>query len=206
MSTIIFNGTLAVYILSDASDTSQWPLVIDGIDKFENGLHFEPTIVTGITVTAPMNYITLVNGTVVQDAATPAASQAAALSASKAALLIKIDADVDAIYRAAIGERGPEYDLAESQATAFKAAGYAGAVPSSVQAWATAKGWTAQQAADDILAMASQLNSARDAIRAARLLRKEQARTATTAVVLDTVRAQWTGFVAAIRAALGITT
>jgi hypothetical protein len=127
------------------------------------------------------------------------------LASSKAALIKQIDADVDAIYRAAVGERGPEYDAAEAQATAFKAAVYAGTVPTSVQSWATAKGWTAQQAADDILAAAAQLNGARDALRAARLLRKEQARVATTAAGLDTVRVQWTSFVTSIRAALGIT-
>jgi hypothetical protein len=118
--------------------------------------------------------------------------------------LASIDADTDAIYQDAIGNRGPEYTEAEAAANAYKDAGYTGDVPSAVQSWATAKGWTAQQAADDILAAAAQLNTAKLAIRAERLLRKEQVRAAADAGAVDAAMVQWAGFVAAIRVQLGL--
>jgi len=118
--------------------------------------------------------------------------------------LATIDVDTDAIYQAAIGNRGPEYTEAEAAANAYKDAGYTGEVPSAVQSWATAKGWTAQQAADDILAAAERLNTAKLTIRAERLLRKEQVRAATDAGAVKAVMAQWAGFVTAIRGQLGL--
>lgn len=122
----------------------------------------------------------------------------------KAKYLIQIDADTDAIYAAAIGNRGPEYTEAESAANAYKDAGYTGDVPSAVQSWATAKNWTAQQAADDILAAAAQLNTAKLAIRAERLLCKEQVRAAADAGAVKDVMTQWAGFVTVIRGQLGL--
>lgn len=122
----------------------------------------------------------------------------------KAAFIKKVDADVDAIYDAAIGNRGPEYDQASAEANAFKTAGYTGTVPASVSSWSAAKGWTAQAAADDIIAAAARLTTARDAIRAQRLLRKEQAKAAVDAAALATVTAQWAGFVSYIRGQLGV--
>ena len=71
-----------------------------------------------------------------------------------------------------------EYQVAESDALAFKAAGYAGPVPASVSVWATAKGWTAQQAADDILAAAQLWRQALIGLRQARLAGKEGVRQA----------------------------
>lgn len=117
----------------------------------------------------------------------------------------KIDADTDALYAAVIGNRAAEYTVAEAEATAFADGGYtADPAPASVASWATAKGWTAQAAADDIIATASAWRTAQAAIRANRLLRKEQARTAADLAALATTRAQWAGFVAAIREKLGV--
>lgn len=45
---------------------------------------------------------------------------------------------------------------------------------------------------------------AQGAVRAARLLRKEQARNAVDLAALDVVRAQWQGFMAAVRSQLGV--
>lgn len=122
----------------------------------------------------------------------------------KTALIRQIDIDVDAIYAAAVGNRGPEYDQAALDAQSYAAAGYAGTVPASVASWATAKGWTAQAAADDILLAAGRLAAARDAIRAQRLLRKEQARNASDDAALAAVAGAWSGFVATIRTQLGV--
>lgn len=121
----------------------------------------------------------------------------------RAAVIGGIDADVDALYAAVVGNRAEEYTEAERQAQAFADGGYAGAAPPMVASWATAKGWTGRQAADDILQQAAAWRGAQEQIRAQRLLRKEQARGAATVAELQTVSAQWSGFVAAVRQQLG---
>jgi hypothetical protein len=136
--------------------------------------------------------------------AIPPEQIAAALASAKAPLIKKIDQDADAIYQAVQGNRGNEYALAESDATAFKAGGYVGAAPASVQAWADAKTATAQWAADDILATATAWRAAMSAIRTNRLRCKELARGATTSGGLEQVQAIWAGFTTAIRGQLGI--
>jgi hypothetical protein len=120
----------------------------------------------------------------------------------KAELLKKVDADVDLIYAAAIGNRATEYSEAELQANAFKDAAYSGTVPSYVASWlaSNTKGLTsAQEAADDIITQAFAWRGAASAIRANRLTAKKN--------IIDevpTAMQQWGGFVAAIRASLGI--
>lgn len=133
-----------------------------------------------------------------------AATVAANVANAKISIIRSIDADVDAIYAALLGNREAEYALAEKEATAYRDAGYAGTVPASVQAWATAKTQTATWAADDILAAASGWRAAQAAIRSNRLARKEAARNAADAAALATVQAQWAGFLAVIRAQLGL--
>lgn len=118
--------------------------------------------------------------------------------------VLLIDRDVDMIYAAVIGHRQAEYEAAEREAHAYADAGYAGAAPSLVQAWASAKNWTGQQAADDILAQALAWRGAQAQIRAQRLLRKEQVRNAVDAPALDAVAEGWVAFVAAARAQFGI--
>lgn len=132
-----------------------------------------------------------------------AAEIAADLIARKAPALTQIDADTDAINTAVMGSRAQEYELAEQHAQEYKAAGYTGPVPSSVQSWATAKTWTATQAADDILITAAQWRTAQAAIRAQRLLRKEQVRSAADVAGITAATAAWAGFVTAIRGQLG---
>lgn len=126
------------------------------------------------------------------------------VGAARLPALSTIDADTDAIYGAVLGNRAEEYTLAATEAQAYKAAGYTGTVPGSVQSWATAKSWTATQAADDILLTASQWVGAQSAIRAQRLLRKEQVRTATDAAGITAALTAWAGFVAYMRGQLGI--
>lgn len=129
--------------------------------------------------------------------------QSKRLDRTKASALIQIDTDVDAINNAVIGSRAQEYELAEKHAQEYKDAGYSGPVPSSVQSWATAKAWTTTQAADDILTTAAHWRTAQAAIRAQRLLRKEQVRSATDVAGITAATAAWAGFVAAIRGQLG---
>jgi len=124
--------------------------------------------------------------------------------AAIAVAVARIDTDVDAIYEAAIGLRQAEYEMAERQAQAFADGGFEPPVPGMVQSWAVAKGWTAQAAAADVLAVAAQWRDAQELIRAQRLLRKEQARAALGPAGLAATMATWAGFVAAVRAQLGI--
>lgn len=122
----------------------------------------------------------------------------------QAGAIRSIDADVDAIYAAVIGNRQAEYDLAESDANAYKAAGYSGAVPASVQSWATAKKWTAKQAADDILATSAAWRAAQSDIRANRLVRKEDVRTSVNPADVQTALGVWAAYASKTRAALGV--
>lgn len=130
-----------------------------------------------------------------------AAQIAAKLASARVTLIKKMDADIDAIYRAVQGDRGPEYTRAEAEAIAFKQAGYTGTVPDSVASWANAKAWTATQATDDILATATGWRTAQSAMRATRLSCKEIARTAND---LTAVTTQWEAFLVTIKTALGV--
>lgn len=120
------------------------------------------------------------------------------------ALVARIKAEANRIVGDTVGNLSNEYAQAKADADAFKLAGYTGTVPASVSSWATAKGWTATAACDDILLAAANWISAQAAIRSNRLARTEAAKACTTQAALDAVSAQWAGFVAAIRTSLGV--
>jgi len=120
------------------------------------------------------------------------------------AFILKIDTDVDALIRKVIGERTSEYELAEKEANAYKAAGYTGTVPGSVSAWATAKSWKPKVAADSIIATAAAWRSAQASMRATRLLSKEQARVAVDVTALDAIKVQWDEFMVALKLQLNV--
>ena len=123
---------------------------------------------------------------------------------NKTTFILKIDADVDAVYQAVVGNRSDEYKQAYDDATAFKAAGYTGTAPASVHSWALAKSWTDTQSADDILLAATRLAGLRDALRAQRLSKKELAKAAADQNALNTVMSQWGAAIAAIRTSAGV--
>lgn len=116
------------------------------------------------------------------------------------ALIADIDQRADSLRLAIVGDpvRVEEYRLARDEAAAYIAAGYTGTVPSTVQAWATAKTWTAQQAADDIAATAQAWESALYAIRSIRLIGKESVRNAATDSAAQTAYAATVAQFAAI--------
>lgn len=116
-----------------------------------------------------------VNGTWVEDPD----RKVAMLAELNAALCKAVDEAADDARRAVAGDplRAVEYDRAASEAQTFAAAGYQGAVPPMVAAWAI-NGRTAQQAADDILREAAQYNDALVQLRATRLQAKELIRQA----------------------------
>lgn len=93
-------------------------------------------------------------------------------------MIAGIDAAADAARVRIVGDpiRVFEYQTAESDAVTFKAAGYAGTCPASIAVWAQAKGWTNQQAADDILRASASWRQALIALRQARLTGKEGVR------------------------------
>lgn len=135
---------------------------------------------------------------------TPAPAAVPSLAQNIAALVLRIKSDANKIVSDTVGALSNEYAQAKIDADAFKAAAYLGAVPSSVSSWATAKGWTTLQACDDILLAAANWGGAQAAIRSNRLARAEAAKACTTQAQLDTVVAQWAGFVVAIRSSLGV--
>jgi len=110
---------------------------------------------------------------------------------AKSLFISRVDTDTDRLIQSVIGGRGSEYELAEKEATSFKSAGYTGTAPSSVTAWATAKGWTTAQSADSIISAATNWRTAQARLRSARLHSKELARLAADGVELDAVKAGW---------------
>lgn len=113
--------------------------------------------------------------------------------------LVKIDADVDDIYRLAIGNRGPEYTQAEKEAIEFAANNYIGSPPPYILSWIAATGWTAEVATNDILTQATTWRYAATQIREKRLKAKADLRNAVPNT-LDT----WNAFVLFVRSQLGI--
>lgn len=139
--------------------------------------------------------------------ATPAEEEAAVaadVATKRRAAVLQIDADTDSIYGSVLGNRAEEYTSAGNDAASFKSAGYTGTVPAGVKSWATAKGWTATQAADDILKTAASWLAAQNGIRAARLLRKEQVKTATNVAGVAEALTAWQVFVTYIKKMLGL--
>ncbi|MCY1547529.1 hypothetical protein D9M68_835950 [compost metagenome] len=93
-------------------------------------------------------------------------------------LCARVDEAADAARRAVAGDplRAVEYERAAAEAQTYADAGYQGAVPPMVAAWAI-NGRTARQAADNILGEAAQYNAALVQIRTVRLQAKELIRT-----------------------------
>lgn len=71
----------------------------------------------------------------------------------KKAGMVKIDHVAEVARVAAVGDvmRAVEYDITAQEAKEYKEAGYPAEIPPSVKTWAEIKGWTGQQAADNIL-------------------------------------------------------
>ena len=98
------------------------------------------------------------------------------LVAALAAAAAQIDEEADSARTAVLGDplRAVEYRLTAEEAERFAAANYTGPVPTTVQAWMDAAGLEPQAATDNILAEASAWKGSVYAIRAARLMGKQQ--------------------------------
>ena len=86
----------------------------------------------------------------------------------------QIDAIIDDIYKAQIGSKQAEYDLAHEQAKQYKANNYEGAVPSMIASAARARNLTPQQAADEILMIAQVWLTVVEQMREKRLYSKKR--------------------------------
>ncbi|MDN4059574.1 hypothetical protein QPK31_15210 [Massilia sp. YIM B02769] len=126
-----------------------------------------------------------------------------------------IDAAGEALRLAVISKmtQTPEYVRAEQHAREYRAAGYPEGddayVPPGVASWAMAKwraGWTARQAADDILATADRWYVLLDDIRALRLANKEDVRHAATAGEIATIVADMEADMQALALQMNTTT
>lgn len=128
------------------------------------------------------------------------------VASAKKSALIQINNDDNKIYADVVGNKTTEYLDAAADAKAFKDAGYpVSTVPKSVQSWADAKlTWTAQQAADDILAQQVAWKAAAEVIREVRLREKEAVKRATTIEEIEAAMFIWNNFVVSIRTQLGV--
>ena len=133
-----------------------------------------------------------------------AIAESAIFPEAQIAFVKKIDADVDAIYADAIGNRATEYELAEKEALTYQAASYSGPAPASVSAWSEAKKESAKWAADDIISTSSNWRFAQSSIRLHRLITKEAAKNADDMATLSVIQADWNEFVAVSRSYLGL--
>lgn len=124
----------------------------------------------------------------------------------KADLCARIDREADAARLKITGDplRVIEYQKAEEEAAAYKAAGYTGTVPPMVLSWAEAKGWTSQQATDDILAVAAAWRQALYSLRDIRLKGKESTKATITEAAANTAADAASDQITAVLAALGL--
>ena len=123
---------------------------------------------------------------------------AAKLEDKRVTMLAQVDADTDALYQQTLGNKGSEYEATEAQARAFETAEWQGTPGELVRVWAEIKGWTDQQAAEDILTETNRWRAAQVSIRAARLRAKETLRTASDSAGIDSAYATWLQFLAHI--------
>ena len=139
-----------------------------------------------------------------------AADLAARFVTNKAAFILQVKAEAGALTQQVLQGLGSEYELAEKEATAYKAAGYpATPIPSSVEdeiASKAAKGVViaATTACDNILAAATGWRNAQAALRRNRLTVTSAAEVAVDGPALDAIRAQRGGFMHDLYSKLGI--
>jgi len=121
-------------------------------------------------------------------------------SDKKTQAIYGFERDTDELIRSVVGERSSEYEIAEQEAIAYKAAGYPDIdVPPSISSDAIANNRTNTEACDLILFMADNWRNMQIAVRANRLLAKANSKSATTLEELQTVIDTWNGFISYIK-------
>jgi hypothetical protein len=140
--------------------------------------------------------------------ADPEWEEAGTLGELKTAAIAKTYADVDKVHFDAVGNRATEYQEAEAAARAFAAGGFQGEADDDVHSYAidntTGEVQTDQWAAENIIARADAFRAAQKAMRNTRFKRQAEMRAAATPEELMAVVAAWDGFIAGLRAQLGL--
>jgi hypothetical protein len=131
------------------------------------------------------------------------------IAAEKVAFILQVKAEAGALTAQVLKGLESEYELAEKEATKYKADGYPATVPLSVAdevASKAAKGVTITDtvACDNILAAATGWRNAQSALRRNRLTVTSAAEVAVDAAALDTLKASWTAFLVALKTSLGV--
>lgn len=138
----------------------------------------------------------------------PAWIETASLDDRKNAAIAKCYTDIDAIYADAVGNRTEEYKDAESDARAFKDAGYTGTVSDYVHDYAlnnpTGTAQTDQWAADQIISRANAFAQAKLSMRSQRFSSQAALRAAAVNADVDAAVSDWNNFIDTTRANLGL--
>lgn len=143
----------------------------------------------------------------------PALVAAEVLVAAKAAFILQVKAEAGQLTSQVLSGLASEYELAEKEATAYKAAGYPAAtatvpLPGSVKSEINSKAAkgvtiTATVACDTILTAANGWRNAQASLRDKRLSEVSAATIAVDAAALDTIKASWEAFMVALKTQLG---
>ncbi len=140
-------------------------------------------------------------------AVSDAARYAEMLGIAKAAFIRSIKSEAGALTAQVLQGLGSEYEIAEAEATAFKAAGYPATVPLSVADEVESKAAkgitiTATVACNNILTSATEWRQAQAVLRRNRLTATSAAEVAVDAAELDVITANWYEFITAMRTTL----
>jgi len=140
--------------------------------------------------------------------AIPAKEAAEVLVAAKAAFILQVKAEAGQLTAQVLKGLESEYELAEKEATAYKAEGYpATPIPGSVQSEINSKAAkgvtvTSTVACDTILSAATGWRGAQSSLRDKRLTTTSAAEVAVDAAALDTLKASWAAFLVELKTKL----
>ena len=138
------------------------------------------------------------------------AHAAAKFPNAKSAFILQVKAEAGALTSQVLQGLASEYELAEKEATSYKAAGYpATPIPGSVQSEINSKAAkvvtvTATVACDSILTAAANWRGAQSSLRGKRLTTTSAAEVAVDSAALDTIKASWRAFLVALKTSLGV--
>lgn len=126
-------------------------------------------------------------------------------AAEKTNFLFRVKAEAGAITQQVLSGLDSEYELAEKEAAAYRAAGYpAESIPESVRSEMDARGVTSTVACDAILTAANGWRNAQASLRRNRLAVQAAAAASVDATGLDVIKENWATFMASLRSSLGV--
>ena len=130
------------------------------------------------------------------------------VAAEKAVFITLVKSEAGALTTQVLKGLESEYELAEKEATAYKAAGYSATpIPGSVQSEINSKAAkgvtiTSTVACDTILSAATNWRNAQASLRGKRLTTTSAAEVAVDAAALDTIKASWAAFLVELKTQL----